>query len=189
MFSIGFLAYCAALPFGNATAANGDLAFVSDTSDVSQAHIIDVRTVDECEHSALPHARCLPMDNFVSPTGKVIDFHALRWLLGTVGLSGAETVVVVGATTDNARTVGALLYLAGQKRVLMLDTPLQPHTDAPGGDTRSLSREAVFTAPMRDIHLLTHTQRDTTHQTSLAQFALAVGRGAENARIALGFTK
>lgn len=179
-----------ALSWSNAATARDDsaaLAFIAHLPGAPQAHVqahvIDIRDLPSCTAASLPRSRCLPVDHFVDPTGKIIDFHALRWLLGTVGLSGGESVLVIGATPQDVRTVGALLYLAGQTHVMMLDSSFEAPPGAPGGTERSLSREKVFTAPMRDAHLVAEREPATATHTQLDRFAQAVGRGAEDARL------
>ena len=125
------------------------LAAISNLSDVQHSDVIDIRDTQSCTIGSLPRARCLPVGHFVDRNGTVISFHALRWLLGTVGLTGGETVLVIGAAPEDTHRVGALLHQAGQRRVLMLDKPFHAPANAPSGTPRSLSRETVFTAPMR----------------------------------------
>ncbi len=112
--------------------------------------VIDIRDLESCTAASMPNARCLPVNNFIGPDGTTIGFHALRWLLGTVGLRGDETVLVIGADGQDIKAVAALLYQAGQHRVRRLDKPFAAQSGAPGGDPRSLSREVVFTRPMRN---------------------------------------
>ena len=82
--------------------------------------------------------------------GRPVGFHTLRWLFGTIGLGGHERVLVVAAEPGDAAAVGALLFLAGQRAVAVLDRPVAIAAGAQGGGARNITREAVFTAPMRD---------------------------------------
>lgn len=148
-FSLGLVPWCVALAFSSPALSAGGLMSVSHVQDAPQTHVIDTRAVEACERASLPGARCLPINNFVDGSGKHIGFHALRWLLGTVGLSGSEHVLIIGTTPAETRTVGALLYQAGQMQVSMLNTAFVAPPSAPGGETRSITREVVFTAPVR----------------------------------------
>lgn len=186
----GFLMSCVALPCSMAAAsAEVGLRLVNKPDGTAYNRVIDIRDLKDCEHSSFPQGRCLPADNFVDPTGRVISFHALRWLLGTVGLSGSESVLVVGDKPGAVQAVGALLFLAGQKQVDVLQAPFAPELNTHSGGGRSLSREAVFTAPMRDAYVLTRSLGDartaTPPQERLAHFALALGRGDRTARITM----
>lgn len=149
-FSVGLVKWCVVLAFSSPALSADDLMSVAHVQDARQTHVIDTRDVEACEGASLPGARCLPMNNFVDGTGNPIGFHALRWLLGTVGLSGSEHVLIIGNTPEETRTVGALLYQAGQMQVSMLNTPFVATENTPGGETRSMSREVIFTAPMRN---------------------------------------
>lgn len=148
-FSVGLVKWCVVLAFSSPALSADGLMSVAHVQDTPQTRVIDTRDVAACEAASLPTARCLPMNNFVDGTGNHIGFHALRWLLGTVGLRGSEHVLVIGASPAETRTVGTLLYQAGQMQVSMLNTAFVAAENAPGGETRSMSREVVFTAPMR----------------------------------------
>ena len=108
--------------------------------------VIDIRAEDACTGGSQPGARCLPAAWLFAAEGGPIDFWSLRWLLGTLGLTGAETVAVFPADAPDATAAVALLYLAGQAGVVLLAADAVPGSQ---GETRSFSREAVFTAPMR----------------------------------------
>jgi 3-mercaptopyruvate sulfurtransferase SseA len=131
-------------------APSAALGFVDRTPAAPGTRVVDVRAETACEHASLPGARCLPAADLFDARGRPVSFHTLRWLFGTIGLSGQEHVLVAGADAGNAAAVGALLYLAGQRTVAVLDRPLTVPAKAEGGRTRNITREVVFTAPMRD---------------------------------------
>lgn len=124
---------------------------IADLDNLGAVRILDVRTADACLAGSLPGARCLPFDHFVGAGGAVIGYVQLRWLLGTVGLQGDETVVVVGARAADSQRVGALVSGAGQRRVWVYDKPFVSSASLQPGTARNVSRETVFTAPMRDF--------------------------------------
>lgn len=131
--------------------------------------VVDLRDEKACEHASLPGARCLPASSLFDKTNHPLTFYALRWLLGTIGLTGQETVVLYAGNMNNTTWAAAgLLYLAGQNTVAVLDTNLAPLT-APG-QPRSFSREAVYTAPMRDA-LLRFKKTSPPLGVQLAAFA------------------
>jgi len=111
------------------------------------AVVVDIRDEEACLEATLPGARCLPATVLFEPEeGPPISFPALRWYLGTLGVSGAETVAVFPGSAAKAHAVAALLYLAGQREVVILkDRPALTGR----GESRSFSRQAVYTAPMR----------------------------------------
>ena len=115
---------------------------------------IDVRPLEQCKATSLPGARCLPPTEFLGRRGQLPSERDLLWLLGTAGLDGSERVVVGGDNAGAREFVAGLLYLAGQREVRVLTTPLTPlvatRGDAAPGRERALIRSAVFTAPMRD---------------------------------------
>lgn len=115
---------------------------------------IDVRPLGQCKQATLPGARCLPPSELLGQRGQLPSERDLLWLLGTVNLDGSERIVVAGDNSSAREFVAGLLYLAGQREVRVLSTPLTPlvaaRGDATPGQERALIRSTVFTAPMRD---------------------------------------
>jgi thiosulfate/3-mercaptopyruvate sulfurtransferase len=148
-------------PLPAAAAPSAALRFVEQAQLDSAIRVIDVRALKTCEQASLPGARCLPAADLFAAEGRPIDFHTLRWLLGTIGLSGQERVLVVAAKPSDAAAVGALLVLAGQRAVAVLDRPVAIPAGAQGGSDRAITREAVFTAPMRDLLLVAAPEQAT----------------------------
>lgn len=132
------------------TAGDGALSFVNSAPADTATRVVDVRDQSVCEKASLAGARCLPAADLFDGNGAPVDFHILRWLLGTIGLTGQERVLVAGDNADKTAAVGALLLLAGQHDVAVLDRPVAIPAGARGGTSRSITREAVFIAPMRD---------------------------------------
>lgn len=170
----------------HAAAESPDALFFVDGSQLAgDVRVIDVRDGGACAEAALADARCLPAADLFDGEGRPARFHALRWLFGTVGLTGGETVLVVADDAGNAAAVGALLFLAGQAQVAILDRPLEVAADPSGGQSRSLTREAVFVAPMRDRLLLTGAADDAEPIARLTAFARDFAGGNASARLSL----
>jgi len=113
--------------------------------------VIDSRALADCKRASLPGARCLPAEEFLGPQRQLPSERDILWLLGTAGLDGSETVLVIGEDATARDFVAGLLYLAGQKSVRILSGPLpRPAGSAGGGEERGIVRSAVWTAPMRD---------------------------------------
>lgn len=110
--------------------------------------VIDTRPLADCKHASLSGARCLPAEDFLGPQRRLPSERDILWLLGTAGLDGSETVLVVGQDATAREFVAGLLYLAGQKSVRVLAGPM-PRSIA-AGQERGIVRGAVWTAPMRD---------------------------------------
>lgn len=146
------LTLCGALlaAAGPAAAKDSALAFVDSVPTDSTVRVVDVRAQEACEKASLAGARCLPARDLFAADGRPVDFHTLRWLLGTIGLTGDERVLVVADNAGDAAAAGALLVLAGQHEVAVLERPLAIPAGAPGGNSRNITRETVFTAPIRD---------------------------------------
>ncbi len=115
--------------------------------------IVDARAAKACEAASLPGARCLPVRDLLGPHNRLANPSGLLWALGTAGLTGRERVLVAGAPSLDRDFLAGLLFIAGQRQVLVLrpaiarlgrqGTPLQP------GTARAMTREAVWQAPMR----------------------------------------
>lgn len=116
-----------------------------------QVAVIDTRPLADCRRASLPGARCLPAEDFLGPQRRLPSERDILWLLGTAGLAGSETALVVGRDATESDFVGGLLYLAGQKSVRILTGPLPRLANgAGGGRERGMVRSVVWTAPMRD---------------------------------------
>lgn len=162
-------ALVAALIYAGAGVAQ-PVAPISEMPSSESVAVLDIRDEDSCLDGSLPDARCLPASWLFDEAGNAISFHALRWLLGTVGLTGRETLVIYpgpDAPTPEDWAAAALVYLAGQAQVALLEG-VSPGTG--NGWPRSFSREAVFTEPMR-VAALTTDADATPLQTRLAGFA------------------
>lgn len=137
--------------------------------------VLDIRDETYCGAASLPGARCLPAEWILDGgQGVPIGFHALRWLFGTVGLSGVETLLVYGGGggPEDAWAVAGLALLAGQSEVLVWTGS---ETQADGGESRSFSREAVYTAAMRVEMMAVADAAPRTLRRRLADFARAGG--------------
>lgn len=139
--------------------------------------VLDIRDEDSCYDRSPPGARCLPAEQLLAGQGGApLGFHALRWALGTLGITGAETLVIYPGETvaaGDARAAAALLYLAGQAEVLVHDGPAL-ETDV-GGDVRALWREVIYTAPIRTGAMTVATAPPGTLRDRLEAFAVGGG--------------
>ncbi len=153
MKRLSFLALmCAAAAAGAAE----DFAYVRAAE--PGAVVVETRPLAACREKSLAGARCLPAADFLGPHNRLPSARDLLWLLGTAGLSGEETVLVVGQDAIARDFVAGLLYVAGQRSVRVLSEPvgrvLEQGAAAEPGRERGMIRETVFTVPMRDGLLL-----------------------------------
>ena len=148
------------LPAYNAVAepfsVTGDIAAVP-----GDAVIVDTRAANVCSDGAPSRnenaARCLHISQFTGPNGRLASFRDIDWVFGTVNLTGAETVLVVGDRQRDRDAVAGLLYLAGQAQVLVWAKPIDELGDgfAPApGIAADPARLSVYRAPMRDDRLV-----------------------------------
>lgn len=116
--------------------------------------VVDTRPVEACKLRSLAGAVCLPSADFLGPHRRLPGERDLLWLLGTAGLKGDETVLVVGQDPVARDFVAGLLYVSGQHRLRVLTEPvgrlLESGVESGPGRERNFAREQVFEAPMRD---------------------------------------
>lgn len=149
---------CLCLLMGAAHAhATDDFVYVHDVAVTLQEEgslVVDTRPGDVCKHRTLAGAICLPAKDFLGPHQRLPSERDLLWLLGTAGLKGGETVLVVGQDATARDFVAGLLYVSGQRHVSVLTEPVGRLLERGGptgpGRERSFVREQVFEAPMRD---------------------------------------
>lgn len=160
-------------------AAERDFIYTENFEATSEATtVIDTRILETCEAASLPNARCLPAASFLGPHGRLANFRDIQWLLGTVGLDGYERVLVIGNNRTEKDFVAGILYLAGQAKVEVLSKMPQPSALTEGGTARSITREKIFQAPMRD-HLLILRDELATLIKAGAPLALLDGRNED----------
>ncbi len=148
------------------TRAGDDFAYVSDAVALLRegSVVVDTRPLEVCKQRSLAHAICLPAADFLGPQRRLPGERDLLWLLGTAGLKGDETVLVVGQDATARDFVAGLLYVSGQRRLRVLTEPVGRLLDsgigAEPGRERNFARGTVFEAPMRDaLVLLRHELR------------------------------
>jgi thiosulfate/3-mercaptopyruvate sulfurtransferase len=164
------------------TRADALFEYVSgvDTASGDDLIVLDTRPLAACVERTLAGAHCLPAADLLGPHRRLPSFHDLLWVFGTVGLTGNETVLVVGERAGERDFVAGLLFLAGQARVRVLGEPLRAaalegRPTAPGRQ-RGNTRRAVFQATLRD-DLLVLTHELAAQLASAAPPPLLDGRG------------
>jgi thiosulfate/3-mercaptopyruvate sulfurtransferase len=132
--------------------AAADFAYVRTVPLDPGLVVLDTRPLADCSARSLPGARCLPSEEFLGPANRLPNARDLLWLFGTIGLSGSEDVLVAGQSAQDRDFVAGLLYAAGQRSVRVLIEPIGRllGSSTTPGRARSMVREAVFVAPMRD---------------------------------------
>lgn len=136
--------------------ATDDFAYVRDAAALLRegSVVVDTRPVEACKLRSLSGAICLPAADFLGPHRRLPGERDLLWLLGTAGLKGDETVLVVGQDATARDFVAGLLYISGQRRLRVLTEPmgrlLESGIGTGLGRERSFAREKVFEATMRD---------------------------------------
>jgi thiosulfate/3-mercaptopyruvate sulfurtransferase len=144
----------AALLFALTAQAAEDFAYVRAMPAEQGMVAVDARPLADCRAKSLAGARCLPAEDFLGPHKRLPSARDILWLLGTAGLSGAESVLVVGQDAAARDFIAGLLYVAGQHSVHVLAEPvgraLEKGAAAGPGRERGMIRETVFAAPMRD---------------------------------------
>ena len=151
-----FLIFASVMAAGPARTAQS-MTYAPDAAPVlaAGAVAVDTRALEACAAKSIAGARCLPSTAFLGPHRRLADFREILWLLGAAGLDGGEHVLVVGDAPQARDFVAGVLYLAGQKRVSILTRSLSQGAGLPAdalgpGSERSMTREKVFQAPLRD---------------------------------------
>lgn len=121
--------------------------------------LIDTRAEAICRSATLAGALCLPTEAFFGPHRRLASVRDISWVLGSAGLRGDESVLVLGADPVRRDAVAALLYLAGQARVLVLNAPMDELLGRAGaapapGRQRGIVRDAIHLGPWREGQML-----------------------------------
>lgn len=157
------LAFCLLLMTGIlpglSAAAESDLGYTGQLPQGPDWRVIDARPSEQCERRSLPGARCLSAGQLLASHGRLPSLRDITWLLGTLGLTGNESVVVAGGDDVERDFIAGVLYLAGQRQVAILRTPLLRLINAGDvtpvpGQRRSMSREVQFVARPRSQRIV-----------------------------------
>jgi len=130
------------------THADPAFGYVKSTDAEPTTVVVDSRPRAVCVRRTLAGARCLPVADFLGPHGRLADPRGLLWLLGGAGLDGSEDVLIAGDDPLARDFVAGVLFLAGQRRVHILDAKLSAVLDrAPAmtgaGTPRAMTRRVI----------------------------------------------
>jgi thiosulfate/3-mercaptopyruvate sulfurtransferase len=145
--------------FQTVYAANNNLQFIEHLPADSNWVLLDSRSSKQCLARSLPGARCLSIEDILSPGGQLPSLRDISWLLGTHALRGDETVIVAGNPGLQRNFMAGLLYLAGQHKVYILSPPLgrvlaSGKWEIATGRAKAMSRQTIYTAAPRDKQII-----------------------------------
>lgn len=104
---------------------------------------VDARPESACIGQSLAESVCLPVELFVSAEGRLANLRDIRWLLGALGMTGGEIALVISDDPQRRDIVAAVLYLAGQRKVIRSRLPVSSLLQK-GQLQRGPSRRAAF---------------------------------------------
>lgn len=90
----------------------------------STVTVIDTRPDSQCQRESVVGAHCLSPADLLGPHGRLPSFRQIDWVLGTAGLAGDGTVVVIGNNPVARNFVAGILFLCGQSRVQVMLPPV-----------------------------------------------------------------
>lgn len=116
--------------------------------------VVDTRHTAACQQRSIAGAHCLAPDDLLGPHGRLPSFRQINWVLGTAGLPGTGTVVVVGNDPTRRDFVAGILFLCGQSNVQVMTQPmaalLRDATLETGpGRARAMLSQPLFQAQAR----------------------------------------
>ncbi len=115
--------------------------------------VVDVRSLENCEEASLPGAKCIPLDKLLGSNGRLANLRDIRWLLGTAGLTGEETIALFSLSDKQRDAATAIFFLAGQAKILRLGSNPGYPLNAKGAGTAP-SRAMFYSAMIRTANLV-----------------------------------
>ncbi|MFK5913706.1 MAG: hypothetical protein QM484_04955 [Woeseiaceae bacterium] len=121
--------------------------------------LIDTRVDKLCKSSSIEGARCLSTKEILAPYRRFPSLREITWLLGTLGLSGKETVVIAGLPGLNRDFVAGVFYLAGQRKIKILKPSIsrvlkEEKYKRENGRGRSMSRKVIYEVRPREEQII-----------------------------------
>lgn len=166
-------------------AAAGLAAWPAQRPFPAGAILLDARADEACITRTVRGARCLPAREFRDAAGRLPDWREVLWLFSTARLTGSETVLVLGERPLDRDQLAALLHIAGQREVRVVEAPvsrlLAGGMAAGPGAPRDFARQVAYTARMRDALLVLPHEFDSRRQRAVdasQQAAATAMRGA-----------
>jgi len=114
--------------------------------------LVDARTIEQCLALSVSGARCLPANTFFAEDGRLASFYDISWVLGTLGLSQNDKLLVFADKAESRDAVAGLLFLSGQLGVWRWTGKMESLQDALGkgsGQVRGITRKRVYTGTTR----------------------------------------
>ncbi|HCA26478.1 MAG TPA: hypothetical protein DEP05_02340 [Betaproteobacteria bacterium] len=116
--------------------------------------VVDTRPDGQCRQATIAGAHCLSPADLLGPHGRLPSFRQINWVLGTAGLAGRGTVVVVGDNPVWRDFMAGMLFLCGQPRVRVMMQPVDALLRMPAvkrgpGRARAILAAPLFTAAAR----------------------------------------
>ena len=124
-----------------------------DYSIPGDAIIIDTRDSKSCSTQTITRARCLTANQMHYPDLQLASFRDINWLLGTLGISEAKDIVVIGDRHKEKFFVAGILHLMGLKQVTVVNQATNLLFDQhplSAGLSSTLLRSNYLTTPLQD---------------------------------------
>lgn len=151
------------------------------------AVLLDTRPAADCAARSVRGARCLPAQEFRDAQEHLPAWRDILWLFSTARLTGSETVLVLGEQAADRDQVAALLYIAGQHHVRVVETPVSRLLDkgaaAGPGVPRDFARQVAYTVRMRDGLLILRQELDPRRQRLIDAARPPVRPGTSDGRV------
>lgn len=128
--------------------------------------IIDVRRESICKKKSISTAVCVPPEHIVADNNRLANFSGLFWTLGTLGLTGDETVYIIGDKDHRKRFIAGWFLISGQREIRIVSEPVSAVLDSSSNVGLSIgipvlpakTRKKVFSALPRTDRILTRSE-------------------------------
>ncbi len=134
----------------------------SDLTSTNQSAIfIDTRPQQLCQAETIAKSLCLSINEFLLDDGSIASFHHIFWVLATANIDSKSTLYLVGDGSLEQYAMAALMHIAGQDDVVVMQTVLndnQLFLSTGAGRFRSSQRNEYYSGQFRDEFLLTSAE-------------------------------
>jgi len=156
------------LLFASTYVASSEISIIHEPEKLNNATFIDTRDLSKCKFRTIQKSKCIPINGLINKDN-IISFRDFYWLLSVNNLNHLDEVVIFGKTMKEAKLFAGMLYLAGHKKIYLLDMAIKDiykKFKLGKGMERGLFRTKIYEGKFQSHLILSEKNLSTESQRS-----------------------